>query len=321
MKLHLFNFAVRMTFNNPAHFVLDRRTVKVIGLIGILLLALLMLRFNLSNQSSFLAVSTIESHNFTLLQLSVASTETVAFYSKNADFFCNKCDFDFYKKFLPTLSCCNDKNSIIITGGVNEGAMIDLLLDVCPKPVIHGFEIQNKLYETLLLKYSLLQRVRLYNLGFSDKSTKEASINGNNEMAGLYRTFQDQSPKNETVSTVSLAEFVEDKGNVCFSVIDVEGFESKVIQGMGLKENLKHFKIFAFELGGTWADSRNPSSWRQQDACAYLENNGYNLYIIGKTNLMRVSRQFFAESKHFNDGSGYFVQGNLLAIHNSVKLK
>lgn len=313
---------------------LTRRTVKVIGLIGLFLLALMVLRFNHFNQSSFVAVSTIESHNFNLLELSVASNEAVAFYSNNPDFFCNKCDFDFYKTFLPTLSCCNDTNSIIITGGVNDGAMIDLLLDVCPKPVIHGFEIQNKLYETLLLKYSLLQRVRLHNLGFSDKSTKDTTINGNGETAGLYKSqspkkrslFWDQSPKSqspksETVSTVSLAEFVEDKGNVCISVIDVEGFESKVIQGMGLKDNLKHFKIFAFELGGTWVDSRNPSSWRQQDACAYLENNGYNLYIIGKTNLMRVNRQFFAESKHFNEGSGYFVQGNLLAIHNSVKLK
>jgi hypothetical protein len=72
------------------------------------------------------------------------------------------------------------------------------------------------------------------------------------------------------------------------------------------------------QLGGTWPDGRNPSSWNQENAAQFLAGIGYKLFLMGKPGLLTVDANFFKESRVYDEGFGHFVQGNLLAVHKSV---
>jgi hypothetical protein len=73
-----------------------------------------------------------------------------------------------------------------------------------------------------------------------------------------------------------------------------------------------------FELGGTWADSRHDISMPNLFSVAlYLENFGYDLYIIGYKGFFRVSPAFFWLNHNFKEnveGVGYYIPGNALAV-------
>lgn len=213
----------------------------------------------------------------------------------------------------------------MLTGGVNRGVLVDIFLQHCPEPTVHGFEIQVNHFEGLQLKYSAVHssRVVLNNKGLSDAShTLPVATNGD-EGAGLYTSFRGKNvwSNNTVIETVSLSEYVQQHGlhnRVCLVQIDVEGHEAKVLQGMRLLEGRVDFPVFIYELGGTWVDSRNPSTWSQASSAEYLINLGYRLFLIGSNSLLPVNAKFFVESRANNEGFGYFVQGNVLAIHRSV---
>jgi hypothetical protein len=100
------------------------------------------------------------------------------------------------------------------------------------------------------------------------------------------------------------------------AIIDVEGHEAKAIQGMDLFRN--RMPVFCFELGGTWTDERRQGTWTQSDTATFLENLGYRLLLIGKDDLLPVNAKFFNVSKMYDEGGGYFVHGNALAVHKRV---
>ena len=59
-------------------------------------------------------------------------------YAKNIAAYGNKCDMDLYKLLLPRLRCCTDPSKVLLTGGMNQGQLVDALLEACPGPHIHG---------------------------------------------------------------------------------------------------------------------------------------------------------------------------------------
>ena len=243
------------------------------------------------------------------------------------DEFCNKCDFDFYQNILlPLLPCCSSgtvDTAAILLGGLNNGQLADFVLKHCKGPKIHGFEIQEDLYELLLLKYSPLgNRLKINNVGMSNVAGESPVASaGSHETAGLFQTFRNQTvwDGSKKVRTIRLDDYVDVNrlaGSVCLSIIDVEGHESKVLQGMDLSNRASDFPVLAYELGGTWAkgDTRRAGSWLQSDAARFLTNLGYKLYLIGSNSLLSVDAAFFEESKALDEGYGPFVQGNLLAV-------
>lgn len=257
--------------------------------------------------------------------LTLAVPDPTQHYAAHEGDFCNKCDFDFYTLLLPLLPCCSEPTAAVLTGGVNKGALLDLLLLHCKAPTVHGFEIQSTLYEELQLKYSKTYnaRVVLNNKGLSDRSHTLPIATGMGEGGGLFKSFRGTNVwvNSSTVETISLAQYAQQRGvqnRVCMAIIDVEGHEAKVIQGMLLMEERLAFPIFAYELGGTWVDSRNPSTWSQASTASYLINLGYRLFLIGRSHLLPVTADFFAASRVHNEGYGHFVQGNLLAVHDSI---
>lgn len=244
--------------------------------------------------------------------------DPVAHYSSSHEDFCNKCDFELYATMLPKLPAC--RGGVFIIAGMNKGDLADLVLKTCQHSTVHGFEVQNSVYEHLLRKYALQSdRVVLNFMGLAD-SVHNMPVSGGAETAGI-RFKWDRANETwngvSTVTTIGLAEYVKiaNLQDIALMVlIDVEGHEPKVLQGMNLYRYRSTFPIFAFELGGTWMDDRNPSTWNQSGTAQFLTDLGYDLFLIGRRGLMEVSARFFAHSRVHNEGTGFFVQGNVLAV-------
>jgi len=170
--------------------------------------------------------------------------------------------------------------------------------------------------------------VQLYNLGFSEKSASGIPIGGKGEVAGLFTTkgtkFAKWGDSGESASVVALHEWCAEKGieRTEYVIIDVEGHEPKVLRGMRLDHdsNQRRFPVLQFELGGTWGP-RDPrhggeDEWTQQVAAQHLADHGYMLFLIGKSYWFPVTPEFFAPGPHsHSEGSGPFIQGNLLCVH------
>jgi FkbM family methyltransferase len=247
-------------------------------------------------------------------------TDPVSYYASHVTEFCNKCDLDLYRVLLPRLHCCKN-GGIFLIGGLNNGVLADVVVQNCPTATIHGFEIQANLYQILRAKYANNPNVKLVPKGWSDVSGS-SPVTGEGEGAGLYVNFRNESRWDGTrkIVTTSIREYLAENHipRVCMAIIDVEGFEPKVLQGIPFGSTSPSVPLIAFELGGTWADSRNPTNWTQATAAAYMASKGYNIYLMGQNELMPVDDNFFSNSRSLNEGYGYFVQGNALAVHSSL---
>tara|TARA_Y100001973_G_C5195410_1_gene333912 strand:- start:704 stop:1369 length:666 start_codon:yes stop_codon:yes gene_type:complete len=67
-----------------------------------------------------------------------------------------------------------------------------------------------------------------------------------------------------------------------FLKIDVEGFESRVIEGF--EEKIKIVKIIQFEYGGTWGPKDQNPPIKMKDVLDYLKENGFSSFeYLGST--------------------------------------
>ena len=120
----------------------------------------------------------------------------------------------------------------------------------------------------------------------------------------------------------NLQNFLDHFDQVLFVLIDTEGYEPKVIRGMGLErmENRKRFPCFQYELGGTWAREDNRhlrDKWGQLETAQYLESIGYKLFLVGADDWLPITSDFFREFNPITEDEGFgpFIQGNALALH------
>jgi FkbM family methyltransferase len=221
----------------------------------------------------------------------------------------------------------SDERSIVLVGGTNAGQLSEKLLSLCPNLTFHGFEIQREYFMQASEALKMFPHAQMHNLGWSERAASTVPIGGSGKIAGLYNP-EGQRGLNltrETVSTVSLAAWIEAEGilQVTYAVIDTEGNEGRVLRGMRLEntQNRRAFPLFQFELGGTWArrDKRNGGDpWSQIDAAVYLEDLGYELFLVGNDNWLYVQSEFFEPKKNvaiLDEGFGPFIQGNILAMH------
>ena len=215
-----------------------------------------------------------------------------------------------------------------LIGGVNEGQFTENLLLLCPNISVRGFEIQSSVFSSVQRRMEGKANVKLYNVGWGEHSESGLTIGGSEGHAGLFNPtgrFASWGTQKDKASIVAMSQWC-DQHNItrtAYVVIDVEGFEPKVLRGMLLEEiaNQKRFPHFQFELGGTWAarDPRHggPQEWSQYEAAAYVDRCGYLLFLIGADGWLHVSPQFFENGPHMleEQGNGKFVQGNLLCLH------
>jgi len=251
-------------------------------------------------------------------------------YGNKADFIANN--------YLFSKLCENKYNNLenkILIAGVNEGQSLLNIIEKCPNISIHGFEIQKK--EFLLAKKNVKKypNINIHNFGWGEIEEDNIRIGGRKGTAGFYdpKGQRGWKVKNEYSSTVRLDKWATDNNisNIIYVLIDTEGYEPKIIRGMGLEkiENQNkfpifqyEFPIFQYELGGTWAerDNRhNNDKWSQFETAKHLTKYGYKLFMIGEENWLEVTNDFFKISDENialqDEGYGKFIQGNLLAVH------
>lgn len=255
------------------------------------------------------------------------------YYQTHRNVFNNKADFPAIKHLVERSGLCASNNPILI-GGVNEGQFLLQVVQLCPNATIHGFEIQPSIFKTTQAKVQNLTNVHLHNKGWGERSQSGLQIGGSGGTAGLYQTkgtrFDDWGMQDVTSSTVALSEWCTERGigTTSYVVIDVEGYEPKVLRGMKLDriENQKRFPHIQFELGGTWArlDPRHggENEWSQFQAARFMQSWNYRLFLIGMERWMEVSAEFFEPGPHMLEerNNGKFVQGNLLCLHNEYSL-
>jgi FkbM family methyltransferase len=237
----------------------------------------------------------------------------------------NMADFSAFKRLAGVGGFCESKFPTLI-GGVNEGGATLKLLEGCPNMKVIGFEIQAPEMEVAKLKLTPYPTVKLYNIGWGEREESNLPISGTGVIAGIYETtgtgrasFEKQEAR---ATVIPMAKWCDDNGveMTNYVLIDVEGYEPKVIRGMDLskEKNQKRFSLFQFELGGTWArnDPRHANDWSQRIMGQYLADFGYDLFLIGDVNWMKIQPSFFDEGNHMLDeGYGKFIQGNLLCLH------
>ena len=239
--------------------------------------------------------------------------------------------------FLPSIGFagvggfCESANPTLI-GGVNRGHATLVLLHECPNLKIIGFEIQTDEFAIAKEKLKPYPNVELFNLGWGEAEKSGLVISGARGIAGIYETAGTGRAKfkkqEATASVKSMADWCDEKGvqTTNYLLIDVEGYEPKVIRGMHLNEekNQRRFSVFQYELGGTWArnDPRHDKDWSQKIMAEYVVSFGYDLFLIGSQNWMKVQPAFFEEGSHMvNEGYGKFIQGNLLCVHKKFSAK
>ena len=241
----------------------------------------------------------------------------------------NKADFSAVRRLFSHLKLrgLDVPSSVVLIAGANQGQSMSNILAKCPRLTVHGFEIQKGERLKALKAVRTYPGAVVHGVGWGEEAAEGIEIGGSGGGAGFYDPQGQRGWKlsGETAGTVRLDDWA--RGNVrdgaLFVLIDTEGYEPKIIRGMGLEleENRRRFPCFQYELGGTWAarDNRHQGDqWGQEDAARHLESCGYELYLVGKDNWLPVTSEFFRTkaNPHIQDeGFGPFVQGNALALH------
>ena len=223
----------------------------------------------------------------------------------------------------------------MLIGGIHEGESLHSFLEACPSTNFYGFEIQPSPYAASKKKFEMYKNVQVLNLGFGEVEESGLTIGGpvGLEVAGIFSTqgshWEYWGDQSETATVKPLSRWCDQNGieKTAYVLIDVEGFEPKVLRGMELhrNSNQRRFSVFQYEMGGTWAerDPRHGNDWSPREAAQFLNDVGYDLFMIGKYNWMFVVPEFFQESISWwgswppdsNEGMGRTINGNILALH------
>jgi FkbM family methyltransferase len=274
-----------------------------------------------------------------------------AYYKDNIRSFSNKADFRGVERLLTVARAaglCDSATRAILVGDVNEGQLSDVVLQVCRGTSFHGFEIQRDVFRRAKkrLRRDHGARVAMHRSAWSDTAAAKVAYSGEGETASLFVAdekgvkpvslerrreavtgrFQHAGRFGDWtrhaadgVSAVTLADVADRLANssILYAVIDVEGHEPKVLRGMQLESHAKRFPLFQYELGGTWGhhDPRHGGDWSQERAASYLNDAGYELYLVATTGWLRITPDFFPVASFLNGGDGCCANGNVLAVH------
>ena len=218
-------------------------------------------------------------------------------------------------------------NSVVLIAGANRGQYMVNVLRECPRLTVHGFEIQEGERRKAIEAVRDYPGATVHGVGWGEETAREIKIGGSGGTAGLYdpQGQRGWTLLGETASTVRLDDWARSNAvdSALFVLVDTEGYEPKIIRGMGLglEQNRRRFPCFQYELGGTWAarDRRhNGDSWGQEDTARHLQGLGYDLYLVGEDGWLPIDPDFFRteNNPHIQDeGFGPFIQGNALALH------
>ena len=208
-------------------------------------------------------------------------------------------EFDLIKPYL------NLNPKILIDVGVNRGNYSDAIINSFPNSTVYLFEPQKHLYDLLVKKYSIYNKVKLFNLALDSNEGQVTLIKGfeGDGEASIYNRKYLKNKKNleEKVKCNRLDNIIRNQ-KIDFIKIDVEGNEMRVLNGM--KKIIHDVKVIQIEFGGTWVDSR----FFYRDLFDYFKEYNFNLYRIAPNKLIKVNK--------YEEIDEYFTFTNFVAINN-----
>jgi hypothetical protein len=279
--------------------------------------------------------------------VSVSASAAVARYNSSRIEYHNKADFVFVNALagalgasVQGLGACSSGSLAFFVAGINEGQLTLHALAACPSLTVLGLEINREMLakaEVALQKEGGLARypnVHFVNAGLADRDAEvtfavmgsASSIMDPNDVTRTRMKGWPVSKYRVRVMPLPLAiqtylTPLRHAPELVFSILDLEGHEPLAIEGMQLvlERNARAFSAFQFEIGGTWAerDPRRPlGAMSLPDVVEHLDSCGYELYMIGEHDVLRVPPLFFTLAAWDSEGFGVIVpEGNVLAIH------
>ena len=218
---------------------------------------------------------------------------------KGFDLGSTKKEFNLIKPFL------NLNPTILVDVGVNKGNYADVLIENYPDATIYLFEPQKYLYDLLLNKYRLLNKIKLFNLAL-DENDGEATLikgfEGDGEASIYNRKYLKNKKKLEEKVKCKRLDNIITNQKIDFIKIDVEGNEMKVLNG--IKKIIHNIKIIQIEFGGTWIDSR----FFYRDLFDFFKKYNFELYRIIPNKLIKIHE--------YDEIDEYFTFTNFVAINN-----
>ena len=100
----------------------------------------------------------------------------------------NGADFPAIRRLMDIfneLELVNSHDPLII-GGTNEGQLSETALNINPRVLFYGFEIQPDVYMRVKAKLSYFPQAKVLNLGMSDKELSNVPISGDGGEAGMF---------------------------------------------------------------------------------------------------------------------------------------
>ena len=297
--------------------------------------------------------------------MDIPKSTSAQIYHDYFNMFCNGCDFGPIW-FMTHSLCAHHLNFSMFIVGANYGDSITNVLRSCAEvtprgepminPSIYAFEavpeIFQKLKDTMFMvifqtlpRFPNSSNLRLFQNAVSDINGSSVEVHSDlGGGGGLHSEYKSKEMTSrgfvDTVTFDWVLHDVHSNEVVDYVLIDVEGFEVNVVRGMNLEQNVHKFPMFQVELGGTWVDGRHSTDWTQGDLAEYLENLGYDLFLLGgdkswnqhidkkygfdvrgNPKMLRVYSEMWRNGGTLRCSSGschngsQYVQGNLLAVN------
>lgn len=208
-------------------------------------------------------------------------------------------EFDLIKPFL------NLNPKILIDVGVNRGKYSDAIIKSFPHSTIYLFEPQKYLYDILVNKYSMNDKIKLFNIALDSNEgevTLVKGFEGDGEASIYSRKYLKNKKKIEEKVKCNRLDNIILNQKIDFIKIDVEGNEMRVLNGM--KKIIHNIKVIQIEFGGTWIDSR----FFYRDLFDYFKVYNFDLYRIAPNELIKINK--------YEEIDEYFTFTNFVAINN-----
>lgn len=208
----------------------------------------------------------------------------------------------------------NKDKIIIFDIGANNGKYSKKIIDIRKKNYeLHLFEPQRQCYEILKKKFLDIKYVNLNNFGLSDKNSdvwlyKDKEGSG---LASLYqRNFKIINKKMDLKEKISLkkpSDYIKENKikKINLVKIDIEGNETKCLEGFEKYLSKNYIDFIQFEYGGCNLDSKTTLF----EIFTFLENAGFIITKIMPKNLEKREYKPYMEN---------FSYANYLAISQSI---
>ena len=218
---------------------------------------------------------------------------------KGFDLGSTKKEFNLIKPYL------NLNPSVLVDVGVNKGKYADVLIENYPDATTYLFEPQKYLYDLLLNKYRLSNKIKLFNIAL-DENDGEATLikgfEGDGEASIYNRKYLKNKKKLEEKVKCKRLDNIIINQKIDFIKIDVEGNEMRVLNGM--KKIIQNIKIIQIEFGGTWIDSR----FFYRDLFDFFKEYNFELYRMIPNKIIKIHK--------YDEIDEYFTFTNFVAINN-----